>query len=522
MNTQELQKLLETTDDKFEVMLKTVHSLTTDEIIDLLSNNKELLTTRKIEAYQLVMLLNDKQQLDIISHLKEMNLSIKEKTKILISVRDRVKEKADILSLPEEYKLAMKMVISQKPESYGSIVVDFNSNLEKYRGLDEMLYVDATNISNEERHKLMELVDICPQMNICSDMGSLFASNPDEYKKGEEWIQSVLDGIDSSWTDMQKIAYIDNKVGRKISYCPDFGTEACNINDARALWKIIDTGYGVCNGIAGVEQYMLKRVGIEAEAISSGRHVFLLLKGVEIPVQDGSKVGDTILDPTWNLMAHKFGAVPENFCKSYEEIREHDITAEGVDQLCHKNDEKLESVTLGLDRQKLREVFASIGIADKEGNFPVGGIIDASNNLAKQNLPEKEHIEKQFKLLADYYPEFAKSQNETASMLQIIMLNHDNLNFNKCVVNRVYRADDDGKRPVQYVYIDSKEAGRLFYYADKEGFIAIEQEKFEEKFNCYDEDLKRNNGKKPWENMVQNENDLNQSSGKISSKEEER
>ena len=66
MNSQELQKLLETTDDKFEAMIKIAHSLNTGEIIDLLNNNKELLSTKEIEAYQLIMLLNDKQQVDII------------------------------------------------------------------------------------------------------------------------------------------------------------------------------------------------------------------------------------------------------------------------------------------------------------------------------------------------------------------------------------------------------------------------------------------------------------------------
>lgn len=47
---------------------------------------------------------------------------------------------------------------------------------------------------------------------------------------------------------------------------------------------------------------------------------------MEFPTQDGGTVtGNTILDPTWNLAAQRFGGRPNNFCRSYEEIRKHDI-----------------------------------------------------------------------------------------------------------------------------------------------------------------------------------------------------
>ena len=84
-----------------------------------------------------------------------------------------------------------------------------------------------------------------------------------------------FDNIQEDWSDLQKIAYIDYRIGKKISYTPDFNTEVSNDGAARALWKIIASGYGVCNGIAQIEQYMLKRVGIESEMVSAETHAFL-------------------------------------------------------------------------------------------------------------------------------------------------------------------------------------------------------------------------------------------------------
>ena len=55
-------------------------------------------------------------------------------------------------------------------------------------------------------------------------------------------------------------------------------------------------------------------------------------------------------------------------------VRKNDIDNDGVDKECHKNDEALATATLNLDEQSLRNVFASIGIADKDGNFPAGTV----------------------------------------------------------------------------------------------------------------------------------------------------
>lgn len=296
---------------------------------------------------------------------------------------------------------------------------------------------------------------------------------------------------------------------------------------SRALWKIISSGYGVCNGISRVEQYMLERVDVESELISSGSHAFLKIKDVEIPNEEGQMVrGDTIVDPTWNLTVHRIGGRPNNFCINYEQARKEDIDANGRDQECHKNDEKLQDVKLFLDDKNLREVFTSVGLADREGRFPVKSLIEKSNQIDAQFASQpSENIKNQFLLLKSMCPEFATCQNSSMSVIRDILLHHENIRFNKCVASRVYDKSDEDKEPILYVYIDSNDIGRKFYVASKENgqFVEQSQEEFEKNYECYQTDLTNAKGIRPWKNnkQIKQEEDLSKSSGKMVAEEGE-
>ena len=255
--------------------------------------------------------------------------------------------------------------------------------------------------------------------------------------------------------------------------------------------------------------------------VSSGKHSFLKLKNIELPNVDGDMVTvDTILDPTWNLAAHRYGTKPNNFCRSYEEIRKNDIREDGTDTECHKNDNELSSITFDLDEKNLRSTLKSIGIADKDGNFPGKALIEYSKIIDDYNLPKEESIKQQLLLLSKYCPEFATCQNSTMSILQGIILNQENQQFNKCVVDRIYARNDESKSPLLYVYVDLPQLGKRFYYADKDTaqFVELPQKEFEARFECYEMDMKNRGGNRPWEDFDRTENleDLAHSSGKIS------
>lgn len=374
------------------------------------------------------------------------------------------------------------------------------------------------NLTEEERKKLLKLCEICPNMRILDNL-KMKASNSKEYMQGEEYIDEIINAINPEWTNIQKIAYIDNCIGKKISYNPMFGTEMENKDEERTLWKILSAGYGVCNGIAQVENYILERIGIKGEIVSGKSHTFIKLKSIELPQKDGnSMVGDTILDPTWNLSAQRFGARPRNFCLSYEEIRKNDIDENGKDQECHKNDEKLESASIGLDEECLREIYRQIGIADEKGEFPIKKIYNESEKIYKLGLNSSEYLPRILNLLQENYPDFVHSVNETTSILYGL-LDNENFKYEKCVIKRVYKREDKGKMANLYVYADFGKDGRVFYVADKETgkFIELSQKEFEEKYECYQADLDRSGGIRPWESTEKTveTNNLAQSSGKV-------
>ena len=499
-------------------ILHVLRTLDTNGIIKLLEENKEFLKENQIDVYNLVYRLSVEEQLKFVQNIESANLTETEKKEILATLSPEVKDKIDISQMSEEYKKAINMQTKD-----GNIVIDLERNPEDYKGYDNLILVNPEGYTDEQRKKFMKICDICPKGSIeCSEFSVMGAySTAKEYKEAEAWIDSVTAQLKPEYSTAQKIAIIDNEIGRKISYSPDFDTEMFSPTDSRALWKIISSGYGVCNGIANVEHYILNKIGIESEIISSGGHSFLKLENIEVQLANGeTKVGNTILDPTWNLAAHRFGGRPSNFFMSYEEARKHDIDSKGLDHCCHKNDEKLSDATLNLDEQSLRNLFSSVGLANENGEFLIKEMIAESTALHEQyaNQPAKD-LEQQFALLAQMHPEFAICQNSTMEIMSAVLLNNENLQFNKCVVNRVYDKQDEEKKPIVYTYIDSDEMGRRFYYADKDKgqMIEIAESEFVQRFECYDMDLEKSKGIRPWESTEKEkkDTDLSRSSGTI-------
>lgn len=509
-------------------------SFNIDNLIKYINNPETDLSDLGI--YEIIMELDESHQEEFISKLDTVNLTEDEKREIFVTLKPETKEKIDISQLKPSFVNALNM---KTTEYGGKIILDLFADVQQYRGLDRLLSVNPTRLYGQEKAKFMQLCAICPEMTVLSSLDSKddekvtteWSSSASEYLDAEKWIEKVMYKLKPEYTDAQKIAIIDNEIGQKISYSPDFETEVFDSNDCRALYKIISSGYGVCNGIARVEQYLIERAGldIECEIVSSGRHAFIKLNNMEFELSNGERVvGTTILDPTWNLTDHRFNCRPNNFCVSYEEARKNDVDDEGKDHNCHKNDEKLHDATFNLDDASLRKLFKSVGLTDKDGNFPIKYLIDKSSELNQRykNNPLK-NLEEQFLLLKKVCPEFASCQNSTMSILYDLILDNEFLKYDKCEVNRVYNKSDKDKRPITFVYINFEELGEKFYYADKEKgeFIYISKEEFLEQFECYKADLEKSNGIRPWEQPrdTKKQIDLASSSGTVAvQKEEER
>lgn len=505
--------------------IELIASLNTKSLVEFLQNNKEFLKNKNIQPYSIIQQMQTEKQLEFVSKIEECDLTLDEKRLILVSLHEKTKSQINTEGFPPEYltALAVKAVTDYTDiMNYGNIIIDYNSDLTQYKGLDPLISVFPQHLSAEEMVKFHKLCEICPNLKVRDEL-DVGVSTVEDYQRGEEWVNKILAELKEDWTDIQKLAYIDLAIGTKISYSPNFDTETFDMNGSRALWKIISSGYGVCNGISQVEQYILSKVGIQSKLIGSESHSFLLVKGIDIPEAGGTLLKrDTIVDPTWNLAANRYKFKPANFCKSYNEIRKHDIRDDGTDTKSHETDELDGITTTNLEDNSLRKIYKSIGITKEDGNFPIITLIEERDKiLARKQAPEKT-IQELLEAVSNYQPNFAECNNSTMTILSGVMLNQENINFEKCVVNRVYERQDDSKNPILYVYLDIPERGKIFYYADKtdRGFNELTQKQFEEKFECFDTDLQKNDGVRPWDDKSNEKSiqDLSTSSGEIEAK----
>lgn len=316
MDSQKIEALSKATQEDRMAMLR---GLNVEELSEFLIQHREFCKEYHIHPFEITKALDGEKQKEFISRLEQCNLTLNEKREILASLRPEVKQGIDVTNLPREYATAIQI-----PTKYGGqVVFEIDRDFEEYRGLDNLITVSPEDFTPEQRKKFMEFCDICPNAEVISSLRDVaYSSSSSEYKEAEEWISSVIDNIPSEYSQAQKIAIIDNAIGKKISHTPTDGTEVFEPKDSKALWKIISKGYGVCNGVAKVEQYMLKRIGVESEIVSGHEHAFLKLIDVELPLANGETVkGNTILDPTWNLARQRFGGMPDNFCMTYEQAR---------------------------------------------------------------------------------------------------------------------------------------------------------------------------------------------------------
>ncbi|MBQ2835287.1 MAG: hypothetical protein IJE68_00390 [Clostridia bacterium] len=502
-----------------------ISSLSNDELTDFINNQQTFLQNKGIKSFHVIKKMPYEKQLEMTKNIAQLKISEAEKRRMYASLKNETKEAIDIEEIDEEYRPLLGMELSEDVlKSYGKIIVNLNEDLSQYQDLDELLGINPLEMvkSDKDREHLLQLCKICPNMDITDNL-SVGISSGREYVTGETWISSVLEGIQPEWTDIQKLAHIDTAIGKRISYSPEFGTEAEKTDDSRALWRIITEGYGVCNGIAQIEKYLLARVGIESELVSGKHHSFVKIKNIAIPTECGIIQGDTLVDPTWNLAASRFGAMPQHFCKSYEELRKVDIEDNGKDRKCHKNEELEQAQTINMDIESLREVYKSIGIAGQDGKFPIGQLIVQAREIDETSSDMKSNINRKFALLKEWCPEFASCQNSTISVIQDVLFEtNDKFDFKKCIASRVYDRADDNRDAVLYIYMELEEQQKMFFYADKQSgeFISLSQEQFEAKFECYDRDLeKATDNKRPWENGEKIQENKENSSGQVSAEE---
>ena len=472
--------------------------------IQFIINNNNFLRSKNIDLPRIIKVALEKEPIKFVEHMEDMGLTEVEKKYILVEFGPKIKNEIDTANWPQEY---IDMLDSES--TCLGIIVSIDANVESYKDMGESICINPLNIPSEKKEKIEQFIAAYPNIKIIDDL-MMGVATVSEYRNGEAWIEKLLEGAEEHWSILQKCVYVDDAIGKKISYSPDFRTEVSSASDSRSLWKIIDSGYGVCNGISQIAQYILGKMGIESEMLNSSNHAFSLIKNVEIPCEDGStKTGDTIWDFTWNLFESKYGLLPNFSATTYEEILTHDIDVDGENTESHNIGERAEGLeTIGLDNESRKQLYASMGLCSGNGIFPMHYLLYSIDKLKETEISNKEKIEKSLKLLSEHYPEFSSCQMETMSAINYALL-CVNLNYDKCVIKRVYNKDDSTKTPVIYVYADIPDEGKCFFVAEKgwTEFSNISEEEFIAKYECYNNDLKLTNGHRPWETKIE---ELNQ------------
>lgn len=171
-----------------------VSRLNVNLLVDFFKTHKDFFDSNGIKPYRITSKLNPEDQLDFVSKIEDIGFPTSEIRQILASLSKDAKENIDTSRLPAEYASALELKYAEVDNGFSieKILVDFNKDLEIYRDLDELLYINPLEISENERVSLIKLCKICPDLPIHDNIG-LSQSTAQEYISGETWINSVLD-----------------------------------------------------------------------------------------------------------------------------------------------------------------------------------------------------------------------------------------------------------------------------------------------------------------------------------------
>ena len=175
-------------------LVEIIAILSSDSLVQFIRNNKKFMEQNGITPYRISKRLSKDEQLQFTSRIEEMGLSLKEKRQIFATLSQEAKNEIDVAKLPEEYRTAIEMQVENDSKNYatfGKINLDFSKDMELYKGLDELIYLNPMELPIEHKDKILELCRICPEIKIGDDLG-LGYSTSQEYINAEMWIASVF------------------------------------------------------------------------------------------------------------------------------------------------------------------------------------------------------------------------------------------------------------------------------------------------------------------------------------------
>ena len=322
--------------------------------------------------------------------------------------------------------------------------------------------------------------------------GIVGEATKEEFFKGEKIIEELISQIDPNWTDKQKLAFVHYNIPKLISYMPDANlttqTPTKASIDSRNIWKSLVNEKSVCNGITYIEQNILSRIGIKSRELSSGSHSFLLVELSE---------GNIITDATWDLTNCLYGAKPEYFGITYEELRQRD---QG------RNSHKLKNPpedAIEINDEELREIFYSIGITNEDRSFK----FPLFRKLSDLNLEEFETSDEKVNCFLNFLiqncPEELSHLEETRQIMEMFISQKVGIPNDKITTKYVYDKDDKTcEKPYLISHINDEEM------RDTVKFLNLETMSFDDlSIEDLDKQYKQHNNSKTetfWKGLLEN------------------
>lgn len=360
--------------------------------------------------------------------------------------------------------------ISDNPREYIDIASQFK-NL-KY------ILLEGTEDSNYYK-SVTDFIRNCNDTVMISN-GPVGKATKQEFLRGEEIIEEVIGKIDSQWTTKQKAAFVHYEMGKLISYAPDFcfsgkyvGAKAAE--DSRNIWKSIDSGVSVCNGVTAIQRNILSRIGINTQELSSGSHSFMLVETEE---------GNIITDATWDLTNTLFEARPMYFGKTYEELQQID----GPLSKAHRLEQPPQDV-IQISDTELREIYHSIGLTTEDRKFkmPILEEIDKIDN--RHYNSNKQKVDVLLQMFTENFPEQAMHLSETRKMLENCMLTLG-IDIKTITTNFVYSTEDEEcNKPQLCIYLNGEETIAILN-TEAMNFENLSIQDFDDLYKPHEEDTR--------------------------------
>lgn len=203
-----------------------------------------------------------------------------------------------------------------------------------------------------------------------------------EYFEGLSYFDEILNGIDSSWTDIEKLKYLYNATCLLYSYDLDANTTELGSETheryARNIFLAVTKNIAICSTFASTLDYLCYRARLESEIISEEEHDYLVLS-----TSDGE---DFLGDPTFDSVSIKFGIKSNYFAVSREKFeREHDLSKTETD----------EYVFSSLTEDEVKSIDRRLGYLDEFG----GQYVDEEVTLFLASLKTVDTVNKVISLV---------------------------------------------------------------------------------------------------------------------------